>query len=130
MGISATFAFAALVWSGLAFPATAALGPLRSAEVSAINQHDVEHLQILSDQLLLTARNADVMCSSVIATFGNGRTREIFRGYLSRDEATTVGLPGGERMVDRLEFNCTPLERGHASIDVAADTPRYLVPPG
>jgi hypothetical protein len=66
------------------------------------------------------------MCNSVMATFGNGRTREIFSGELPRGRTVTVDLPGRERSVERLDFNCRPTERWRGSIDIAADTgPNY-----
>ena len=70
----------------------------------------------------LTARGSDVMCNSVMATFGNGRTREVFRGDLPRGQSVTIDLPGRQRMIERLDFNCRPTERWRARVDVAADT--------
>jgi len=46
---------------------------------------------------------------------GNGRTREIFRGYLSGMKRLLSGSPAASAWSTGLEFNCTPLEREHAS---------------
>ena len=43
----------------------------------------------------MIARNADVRCRDVTATFGNGQTQQIFRGFLSRGRNVEVTLPNG-----------------------------------
>ena len=72
----------------------------------------------------LTARNSDVMCDSVMATFGNGGTREIFHGELPRGQTVTIDLPGSQRSVDRVDFDCRPRDGWRATVDIAADTGR------
>jgi hypothetical protein len=119
---SSTFVFAALLSSSMAFPALAALDHVGSVDFSARQTHDADYSNFTGDTLALTARNSSVMCDSVMATFGNGRTREIFRGELPRGRTVTVDLPGRERSVERLDFNCRPTERWRASVDIAADT--------
>jgi hypothetical protein len=69
----------------------------------------------------LTARDSDVRCDRVVAKFGNGRTREIFRGELPKGQSVRVDLPPG--MVDSLDFSCPPVESGRGVVDIAADTP-------
>ena len=114
---------AALLSSTMALPALAAWDRVGSVRFSDRNSYDtMDYVNARSDALLLTARNSDVMCRSVTATFGNGRTREIFRGELRRGQAITVDLPGRERNIDRVEFNCRPLDRPFARVDVAANT--------
>jgi hypothetical protein len=113
---------AALLASSVAIPAFAALESVGSVGFSRMDTHDSQPVNVTGDSVTLTARGSDVMCDSVMATFGNGRTREIFRGDLPRGQNVTVDLPGRQRMVQRLDFNCRPTERWRARVDVAADT--------
>jgi hypothetical protein len=119
---SSTLIVAALLASGVAIPAFAALEPVGSVDFSMRDTHDSQPVNVTGDALTLTARGSDVMCDSVMATFGNGRTREVFRGNLPRGQSVTIDLPGRQRMVERLDFNCRPTERYRARVDVAADT--------
>ena len=119
---SSTLMVAALLASSVAIPALAALEPVGSVGFSRMDTRDSQILNTRGDAITLTARGSDVMCDSVMATFGNGRTREVFRGDLPRGQSVTVDLPGRERMVERLDFNCRPTERWRARVDVAADT--------
>jgi len=119
---SGTLMFAALLASSVAIPAFAALEPMGSVGFSRTDTHDSQAVNVTGDAVTLTARGSDVMCDSVVATFGNGRTREIFRGDLPRGQNVTIDLPGRQRMVQRLDFNCRPTERYRARVDVAADT--------
>jgi hypothetical protein len=93
-----------------------------------MDTHDSQTVNVTGDAVTLTARGSDVMCDSVMATFGNGRTREIFRGDLPRGQSVNIDLPGRQRMVERLDFNCRPTERWRARVDVAADTGGYNNP--
>jgi hypothetical protein len=114
--------FAALLSSSVAFPALAALEPVGSVDFSMRDRHDSQFANLTADGLALTARNSDVSCDSVTATFGNGQSREIFRGELPRGQTVNVDLPGRDRTVERVDFNCHPLEGWRARVDVAADT--------
>ena len=119
---SSTLMVAALLASSVAIPAFAALEPVGSVGFSRMDTHESQPVNVTGDAVTLTARGSDVMCDSVMATFGNGRTREIFRGDLPRGQNVTIDLPGRQRMVERLDFNCRPTERWRARVDVAADT--------
>ena len=119
---SSTLMIAALLASSVAIPAFAALEPVGSVGFSRMDTHDSQAVNVTGDAVTLTARGSDVMCDSVMATFGNGRTREIFRGDLPRGQSVTLDLPGRQRMIERLDFNCRPTERWRARVDVAADT--------
>jgi len=119
---SSTLMVAALLAGSVAIPAFAALEPMGSVGFSRIDTRDSQTINTRGNAVTLTARGSDVMCDSVMATFGNGRTREVFRGDLPRGQSVTVDLPGRERMVQRLDFNCRPTERWRARVDVAADT--------
>ena len=82
----------------------------------------------------LTARgNADVACRSVWATFGDGTSALIFHGVLAPDDQTKTYLPGGTRNIQRIDFDCLSVDRGHAIVDVDANVtalPTYSVPVG
>ena len=122
---SSTLIVAALLASSVAAPAFAAFEPVGSVGFSRMDTHDSQVLNTRGEGVTLTARGSDVTCSSVMATFGNGRTREIFRGELPRGQSVNIDLPGRGRMIERLDFNCRPLERWRARVDVATDTPRF-----
>ena len=122
---SGTLMAAALLASSVAIPAFAALEPMGSVGFSRMDTHDSQAVNVTGDSVMLTARGSDVMCDSVMATFGNGRTRQIFRGDLPRGENVTIDLPGRQRTVERLDFNCRPTQSWRARVDVAADTGRY-----
>jgi hypothetical protein len=120
-------AVAALLASSFTMPAFAAWDRIGSVQFSWRNNHDVmDYARMNGNAVGLTARNSDVTCDSVTATFGNGRTREIFNGELRRGRTVTLDLPGGERNVDRVDFYCRPLDRRQARVDVAMNmTDRY-----
>src|SRR4029079_18338237 len=46
-------------------------------------------------------------------------------GALTRGRDVTLDLPGNGRMIRRLEFNCRPVGRDGARVDIAADVGRY-----
>jgi len=76
------------------------------------------------DRLQLTATGGDVLCRHVRATFGNGRSREVFHGTLREHRAQPVDLPGKERDVRKLSFQCGAVHDRNATIRVAADIGR------
>src|SRR4051812_33676693 len=119
---SSTLICVALLAGSVAIPAFAALEPVGSVGFSRNDTHDSQVVNTRGEAVTLTARGSDVMCDSVMATFGNGRTREVFRGDLPRGQSVTIDVPGRERMIERLDFNCRPLERWRARVDVATDT--------
>jgi len=120
---TSTLICAALLASSVAIPAAfAALEPVGSVGFSRNDTHESQVINTNGEAVTLTARGTDVMCDSVMATFGNGRTRDVFRGDLPRVQSVTVDLPGRQRMIERLDFNCRPTERWRARVDVAADT--------
>ena len=112
---------AALLSSGAAVPAMAAWDRVGAVDFSVRDTHDVKLGNFKGYAVGLTAHNSDVVCDSVTATFGNGRTREIFRGELPRGETVIVDLPGSQRSIDRVDFDCRPTEGYRATVDIAAD---------
>src|SRR5262245_47798125 len=77
------------------------------------------------EALNFTARDTDIVCRDISATFGNGSTRSVFRGRLDRGRPLTVDLPGRERMVTNLTFDCHAQDYPGATLDIAADIGRY-----
>jgi hypothetical protein len=75
--------------------------------------------------LQLTARDSDVSCKYVRATFGNGTTTTVFQGMLPQGRPTRVDLPGDRRNVKKLAFECRSFVRGGAHIDIEADVDAY-----
>jgi hypothetical protein len=117
---------AAVLFSSVAVPASAAWDRIGSVDFSFRNTSDTQYGNFGGrvESLALVARDADVRCRDVRATFGNGENQQIFRGMLPRGRNVEVTLPNG-RMIRRLDFNCQPLERGRATVDIAADIGRY-----
>lgn len=71
------------------------------------------------DSLQLRAERNDVDCRSVTATFNRGGTQRIYSGRLREGQPVNVDLPGRDRFVSRLEFDCRSFRP--ASISVVAD---------
>lgn len=124
-----SFAFlcAATAFALPALPAAAAWDRVGSVEISQRPDRDraffnfggsVEALQLMAD-------GSDVYCRSVRSTFANGRTREIFSGTLRRGRSVNVNLPGNDRNIRRLDFDCRAEARRGARIHVTADVGRY-----
>ena len=115
---------AALLSSSAAVPALAAWDPVGSVSFSNRETHDAKLGNFKGTAVGLTARDSTVMCDSVIATFGNGRTREIFRGELPRGQTIRIGLPGNERSIDRVDFDCRSMDGRSAMVAIAVDDGR------
>ena len=115
-------AAAALIAATAAVPAVAALHDMGSVNFSQRDRHDARLGNFKATGMALIARGSDVMCDRVVATYGNGRTDNIFRGELREGESVRVDLR--ENSVDRLDFDCRPQDRGRASVDIAADDGR------
>ena len=72
------------------------------------------------------ARNADVRCTRITATYNNGRTSELYRGRMRQGRDVVVDIPGQSQMIRRIDFDCRSLERREtARVDIAADIGRY-----
>jgi len=120
-------ALAAILCAGAAVPASAAWDRIGSVDFSNRNTTDVQYGNFGGrvEALSLRARNSDVTCRDVTATFGNGNTRSVFQGFLPRGRDVTLDLPGNGRMIRRLDFNCRATNRDGARVDIAADVGRY-----
>jgi hypothetical protein len=77
------------------------------------------------ERLSFRARNGDVRCQSVTATFATGQTQRLYSGRLNRGRDVVVDIPGRSQMVRRVDFNCRSLERRETTVDIAADIGRY-----
>jgi hypothetical protein len=114
----------AILFAGLlcnaTVPAFAAWGPVGSVDFSAGGTREMKMGAFNGNAIGLTARDSDVKCDHVVAKFGDGCTREIFRGELPKGQSVRVDLPSG--MVDDLDFNCHPTKCGRGAVDIAADT--------
>src|SRR5438067_1489689 len=116
---------------GAAAPAFATWDRIGSVDFSRRDTHNTQYGNFGGsvEALALQARGSDMRCDSVTATFGNGRTSQVFRGELPQGQNVTLDLPGGERLVRRLDFDCQPTERARGniavSVDVVADVGRY-----
>jgi len=119
-------AMAAILLSSVAVPASAAWDRIGSVDFSPRDNTETQYGNFGGrvESLSLIARNADVRCRDVTATFGNGDTQQVFRGFLPRARNVEVTLPNG-RFIRRLDFDCRPMDRDRATVDIAADIGRY-----
>ena len=116
---------AAALSMGAAFPASAAFDHIGSVIMGPDDTTRVyRDFGGRVEGLALTAHNSDVVCRDVTATFGNGVMRTVFSGTLRLGREMIVDLPGQNRMVTRLEFDCHAAGFG-AELDVAADVGRF-----
>ena len=117
-------AVSALAASLVTFPAFAAMQQVGSVALWPFQTLAgvVYPTALTGDILALTARgNADVVCRTVIATFGDGSAVEIFHGTLAPDDQFKVYMPGGVRNIQRIDFNCLSADRGRAIVTVDAN---------
>jgi hypothetical protein len=113
---------AAVLCAGAATPALAEWDSIGSVHVSG-RDRDVRNFDLGGpvDRISLRAENNTVDCRSVTATFGNGTTRRVFSGRLYENRATNLDLPGNNRNIKRLAFNCSAGRYHDATIRIAAD---------
>lgn len=102
--------------------AFAALERVGSVVLTTVAPGQSEYRNFSGNEVSLTARNADINCDSVVATFDNGLSRGIFSGDLPRGRQITVGLPDREGRVVRMDFNCKPNGALGGVIDIAGGT--------
>lgn len=118
---------AAVLSVGAASPAFADWDRIGSVDFSRRDNHDTQYGNFGGsvEALAFQARGSNVTCRSVMATFENGRPVQVFRGELRQGQNVTVDLPGRERLVRRLDFDCQPSRGRNASVDIVADIGRY-----
>jgi hypothetical protein len=122
MGKSA-IVLAAVAFASAAVPALAAWDRIGSVDFTRRDTRDVQYGDFGGpvEALALQARGASMHCDTVTATFGNGRTREVFSGELPEGRNVTLDLPGDQRRVERLDFDCQPIDSREGSVAVSVD---------
>jgi hypothetical protein len=105
--------------SAAAVPAFAAWERIGSLNVAAGQTEQFNMENFKGNVIGLTARESDIICDRVTATFDNGDMRPIFKGKLPKGLSVRIDLPPGA--VERVNFECHPVANGQATIDLAAD---------
>jgi len=103
-----------------AVPANAAWERIGSLNVTAGQAAQFNMENFKGNVIGLTARESDIMCDRVTATFDNVEMRPIFKGKLPKGLSIRVDLPPGA--VERVNFECRSVMSGPATIDLAADS--------
>src|SRR5688500_10179582 len=130
-------ALAATLCAGVAVPALAqpAYGPfdrpgfdrIGSVDFSFRPDRETEYGTFGGrvDALAFHARNGAVTCNEITAPFNNGQTRLLYRGTLPRDRDVVVDLPGRDRLIRRIDFDCRSTFPRVTRVDIAADIGPY-----
>jgi len=118
---------AALMTVGAAAPAMADYVRLGSVDVGNHMDKDTQWNRFGGgmEGLRLEADGNDVVCSKIVAHFGDGTQQNVFSGKLREDRPVTVDLAGGTRRVRDISFTCRSDERGGAKVYLAAEIGRY-----
>ena len=113
---------AAALCAGAAVPALAAWEEIGSLAIPYADSARVyDDIGGPVDSLSLRARDSDIMCHEVVATFANGARRSVFSGVMPRGRDVTVDLLGPNRDVSRLDFDCRSMTPRRAIVDIGAD---------
>jgi hypothetical protein len=98
-----------------------------SVDFNARPEHEVQYGTFGGrvNRLSFRATTSDVMCRNVSATFENGRSRSIYTGTLPRGSDVVVDLPGADRSIRRIDFDCRSLAPRGTRVDIAADIGNY-----
>ena len=110
----------AVLFSTAAIPALADWDRIASVDVSNGKTQEFNMENFKGNVIGLTARETDVTCDRVTAVFANGDTRPLFKGKLPKGLSVRVDLPPGS--VETVTFDCHPMNGGHATVDLAADS--------
>ena len=73
------------------------------------------------ERVQLRAVGSDVACRTVTAQFGNGNTRDIWRGTLREGRPINIDMPGNARNLRSLDFLCRSTGR-RGRVEIFADT--------
>lgn len=121
------FVTAALLFSSSALSAQTSMQNLGTIDVRGRSDRDVVYSRFGGpvESIQLRAADSSINCRSVVARFGNGRSRQIFSGRLIEGRPTRVDLPGEARRLERLTFNCQADERWGGRIRILADIGRH-----
>jgi hypothetical protein len=101
-------------------PALGAWDRIGSLDVASGKTEEFNMEKFTGNVIGLTARDSDVMCDRVTAIFADGVRRPLFRGRLPKGLSIRVDLPPG--VVQRVTFDCHPIDGGQGTVDLAADT--------
>ena len=122
-------ALAAALSATVAFPTLAqpAFDRIGSVDFASVSDREVSYGTFGGrvTRLALRAQNSDVVCRDVSATFNNGRTRTIFEGTLPYRQNVIVDLPGADRAIRRINFDCRSIAPRGSRVDIAADIGNY-----
>jgi hypothetical protein len=77
------------------------------------------------EALYLTARDTDVACRNVTVNFGDGERANVFSGRLDRGRGRAIDLPGRQRLIRRIDFDCRPDRGPAATVDISAEIGNY-----
>src|SRR5207248_4538589 len=119
---SSAVAFCAVLLASSSTAAFAALDRIGSVVFTSVAAGQSEYRNFSGNEISLTARNSDLNCDGVVATFDNGRSRGIFAGHLIRGHEVAIALPHEGARVIRLDFNCHPMGGLGGVVDIAAGT--------
>lgn len=124
---SALLALSAALLTGISLPALADWDRIGSYDISYGPDRESHSPDFGGpvERLRFTAREGDVRCAYIRATFGNGNTWDLYSGELRQGVDKVVDLPGDKREVTRIGFNCHAFSRGGAHLEVAADIGSY-----
>lgn len=127
MNKSRILLLAAALSAGVAAPAFADWDNIGSVFINHRADRDSKTVRLGGsvERLSVEADSSDVMCQSIRATFGNGKSRTIFSGNLYEDRKKEIDLPGGARNLTRLDFNCVARDRSGTKLEIQADIGRY-----
>ena len=129
-------ALTAVLCTGMAVPAMAALVRIGSIDLTNRNTADVidlhGNLPPRVEALSLQARDSDVMCRDVTARFRSGDTLQIFHGFIRRGRDEIVNMLPVHRDLNRIDFDCRATDGAGGTMDVVADVTagRVVVDPG
>jgi hypothetical protein len=118
---------AALLFSSSPVLAQAAMENLGTVDVRGRSDSDVLYTRFGGpvESIQLRASDSSIDCRSVVARFGNGRSRQVYSGRLNEGRVTNVDLPGEARRLSSLTFNCRADERWGGRIRILADIGRH-----
>src|SRR5262249_2814767 len=122
MRSSYVLALAALLMATAAAPALADWDHLGDVTITrGADQSAYSRFGGRVEALYLTARDTDVACRAVTVNFGDGERVNVFSGRLDRGRGRAIDLPGRQRLIRRVDFDCRP-DRGPAAVvDISAE---------
>ena len=127
--IAASFLLMSSALSGasIAQPARAGMENLGTVDISGRPDRDIIYNRFGGpvEGLRLRASDSDIECRSIVAKFGNGRSRQLYSGRLIEGRGIDVDVPGDSRQIVSLAFNCRASERWGGRVRILANVGRY-----